>query len=583
MKLIRFILIFGALWGSLIKAQEDSLNVELKKIHKKTNILKEKDSLREVLLREEFANLAAPKSAELEKYKKELRRIREDDSLRLAQEKEEINRLREKVEPHLVQFDHKILFKIYSGLGPFSAKDRALNATQQIEKVFEGKIYIKDSLKAQKAHNYINILYSGNIITSISEEDALWEESTQEELADRYLNIIQTSVEASREAHTFENTVSRWLQALGIVVGFVLLSLLTDRLFGFVIRKIICSCERKEGGLEVKNYQVMNNRQLKKFLVRILKWLRIIIKIFLFGVSLSLIFIVFPATEHWMMMLLHWLSAPLKEVFDSFVEYIPNMLRIIIILIVGNYLNKLLRFITIEIEREKLRIKGFHTEWARPTYQLMRIFLVAFTIIMVFPFLPGADTSAFKGISVFFGVILSLGSSSAIANTIAGFIITYMRPFKVGDWIKVNDITGQVIEKTALVTRLRTINNEDVTVPNSMILTNKTINYSSSTPEKGLILNVEMSLRHDIPYHTINHLMIKAALETVGIEPSPAPYVLKNKILETNVVYQLNAYTLQPDRMFYIISDLNENLIKTFEEAGIPMLSPVYYPKPKTD
>ena len=232
-----------------------------------------------------------------------------------------------------------------------------------------------------------------------------------------------------------------------------------------------------------------------------------------------------------------------------------------------------------EIQRGVLSIKGFHTEWAVPTYQLLRICLIAFTIIMVFPYLPGADTSAFRGISVFFGVLISLGSSSTIANTIAGFIITYMRPFKLGDWIKMNDVVGEVIEKTALVTRIRTFNNEEITLPNSMILANKTINYSSS--KKGLVLSVDVRINYEVPFTTVNYLMIKAALETIGVEKIPRPYVLKTSINETSVTYQLNAYTMQADRMYFITSDLNENILRVFKEDGVDLYSPAFFPLPK--
>ena len=200
---------------------------------------------------------------------------------------------------------------------------------------------------------------------------------------------------------------------------------------------------------------------------------------------------------------------------------------------------------------------------------------------MIFPYLPGSDTSAFRGISVFFGVLLSLGSSSAIANTIAGFIITYMRPFQIGDWIKINDVTGEVIEKTALVTRLRTINNEDITVPNSMILTNKTTNYSSGQSDKGLIIPINLNINYDVDFEKVSELLKKAALMTDDVEKYPAPYVFKNKIDDTVINYQLNALTKKPERMYFIISDLNENILKVFKEEHIDLLSPRFFPKPK--
>jgi len=558
-------------------AQQDSVLHELKAIKETNNLLKIKDSLKAEILKEGLGNIVSPNSRELEKYKTELKKIKQEDSLRLVNQKIRIDKLRKKVHPYPVMLFHQKLFDVYSGLGPFSAKDRAVEAQENIGELYNKKIYLKDSLKIQRNQEYLNIMYQNDVITSVSQEDALWENVPQDSLANRYLHAIGKSIEDNRSSHQLENTALRWLMTLGIVLAFFTLLKLSRKLFRFLIRKIV---ERTTSGtpksLKFKNYEILSPRKLRIVLVRILKWMHLLVFFILIGLAVSLIFSIFPATEHWAYQFLHFITVPLKDVFHSLVNYIPNLFRIIVILIIGRYADKLLRYFSIEIQRGNLKINGFHEDWAKPTYNLLRICLIAFAVIMIFPYLPGSDTSAFRGISVFFGVLLSLGSSSAIANTIAGFIITYMRPFQVGDWIKVNNMIGEVIEKTALVTRLRTINNEDITVPNSMILTNETINFSSSSPEKGLIVNAEIYVKYNVPFNVVNELLIKAALETNGIIAVPKPYVFKNVLKETSVLYQLNAYTVTPQRMYFIKSDLNENILKVFSEAGIDLVTPLY-------
>ena len=563
--------------GIGITAQSDSILIEFKKIKEKNTLLTLKDSIRAAIVKEELDNIVSPKSKELNQYKKELQKIKSEDSLRLAQQKATIDQLREDAEPHPVTFFHKTLFNFYSGLGPFSAKDRAINAQVQIQNVFDKKVYFQDSLKIQSSQDYLNIMYKDDIITSVSQEDALWMNMTQDSLAVVYRDIINSSIEESRINHTFESVALRWLTAIAIIIGFIALVYFVRKMFRWVIRKLVLNTEVENPGIKINNYQFINPRQLKVFLVKVLKWLHVLVFFFLLSVAISFIFSVFPATENWAYLLIHWILDPIKDLGKSLYHYLPNLFRIAVILLIGRYVDKLLKYFSSEIEKGILTIKGFHTDWAKPTYHLLRIFLIGFVLIMIFPYLPGSDTSAFRGISVFFGVILSLGSSSTIANTIAGFIITYMRPFQIGDWIKVNDVTGEVLEKTALVTRLRTINNEDITVPNSMILTNKTTNYSSSSPEKGLILNADIYVKYDVPFITVNHLLIKAALETEGILAEPKPYVFKNKIAETNVLYQLNATTMLPEKMYFIKSDLNENILRVFSEAGIDLMTPQYY------
>ena len=560
--------------GTNFQAQTDSIQIELKKIKEKNALLTLKDSIRAAIVKEELDNIVSPKSKELDQYKKELLKIKREDSLRLAEQKATIEHLRKDVEPFPVKLYHKKLFNFYSGLGPFSAKDRAINTEKQIQTIFDSKVYQPDSLRLQSNEEYINILYQGDIISSISREDALWENVSQDSLAIRHKELINSSIQEARDAAGFQNTAMRWLMAVGIVIGFVVLTNLIRRFFRWLMRKLVFDTVNETEGIKIKNYQFLDRNELKKIVVKILKYVHVALFVVLFGIAISSLFSIFPATESWAYTLLDWIWLPIKDLSKSLYYYLPNLFRILVIIVIARYISKVLRYFSLEIEKEELKIKGFHSDWAKPTFHLLRICLFAFTLIIIFPYLPGSDTSAFRGISVFFGVILSLGSSSAISNTIAGFIITYMRPFKIGDWIKVNDVTGEVLEKTALVTRLRTINNEDITVPNSMILTNKTINYSSPCPEKGLILNVDIDVSQDVPFHKVNELLIIAAKNTHGIIHVPEPYVFKLKIKENSIAYQLNATTYNPERMYFIQSDLVENVLKIFREQNIDLITP---------
>lgn len=582
--LIIFVLVLWCFFGAEFTyaqnlSKVDSIEIELNKIKQRNSLFKIKDSIRAELLKSELNNVVNPNSKELEKYKNELLQIKKEDSLRLSQQREAVERLRKNAIPYPVRLYNQTLFNVYSGLGPFSAKERASSSQAEIQKLYEKKLYFKDSLKLQNTQEYINIVYQGSIITSVSKEDALWENATQDSLAKIYLNSINSGIEENRISHTFENTAIRWAMAIGIIASFVFVVYCMRKLVRWLTKKLLLKTGSDFDGFKIKNYQFLSPRKFRMILIKVIRYTHIILFLILSGIAISIIFSIFPATEHWAYMLMHWIKEPLKDLGISLYDYLPNLLRIVVVLVIGRYLDKLLKYFSIEIERGILKMRGFHRDWAKPTYHLLRICLIAFVIIMIFPYLPGSDTSAFRGISVFFGVLLSLGSSSAIANTIAGFIITYMRPFQIGDWIKVNDAIGEVIEKTALVTRLRTINNEDITVPNSMILTSKTTNYSSASADKCLIIPIDININFDVPHEKASELLIKAALQTKHIVTNPHPYVFKNKIQDTYISYQLNAFTKNPERMYFIISDLNENILKVFKENDIDLLSPRFYAK----
>jgi small-conductance mechanosensitive channel len=167
-------------------------------------------------------------------------------------------------------------------------------------------------------------------------------------------------------------------------------------------------------------------------------------------------------------------------------------------------------YIAGEIESEKLKITGFYPDWAQPTFNIIRFLLYVFMIAMIYPYLPGSNSGVFQGISVFVGLIVSLGSSTAIANIIAGLVITYMRPFRIGDRIKLGETEGNVIEKTPFVTRIRTPKNEVVTIPNSFIMSSHTTNYSSSARDYGLIIHSKVTFGYEVPKEEVLDLLIHA-------------------------------------------------------------------------
>ena len=240
------------------------------------------------------------------------------------------------------------------------------------------------------------------------------------------------------------------------------------------------------------------------------------------------------------------------------------------------YVIRFVRYIFHEIEAEKLKLSGFHADWAMPTYSIVKFLLYAFMFVLIFPYLPGSDSNIFKGVSVFIGVLFSLGSSSAIANMVAGLVITYMRPFKIGDRIKIGDVTGDVVEKTLLVTRIRTIKNEVITIPNSSVLIGNTTNYSSEAIEKGLIIHTTVTIGYDVPWKDMHQALIDAALRTNLILDEPKPFVLQTSLEDFYVSYQINAYTREAGKQALIYSNLHQNIQDVCNERGIEILSPHY-------
>ena len=235
-----------------------------------------------------------------------------------------------------------------------------------------------------------------------------------------------------------------------------------------------------------------------------------------------------------------------------------------------------LYFLKSEIEKGDLKITGFYPDWANPTYQIVRILVFAFMIVVIFPYLPNNDSRVFQGVSVFLGFLFTFSSAGSLSNIIAGLVLTYMRLFSIGDRVKIGEITGDVIEKSLLVTRIRTIKNEIISIPNSTVMNSHTINYSSDAPEKGLVVHTTVTIGYDVPWRDVHQTLIDAALKTNYILQEPMPFVLQTSLDDFYVSYQINAYTREANKQALIYSTLHQNIQDICNERGIEIMSPHY-------
>jgi small-conductance mechanosensitive channel len=330
--------------------------------------------------------------------------------------------------------------------------------------------------------------------------------------------------------------------------------------------------------LTIKKFKLLNAKQILNVLLFFLQIVKYLVTFFQLFITLPIVFRLFPDTKHISDTLFGYILTPLKNIFFGTVKYIPNLITIIVILIVTHYVIRALRFFSIQIAREKLVLPRFYPDWAEPTFNILRVLLWAFAVAIIYPYLPGSDSRAFQGVSVFVGIIFSLGSSSAIGNLVAGLVITYMRPFKIGDRIKINEAVGFVVEKTLMVVRIKTHKNEYVTFPNMMILTSSITNYNTSTDEdeEGLILYATITFGYNTPWEIVHEVLINAALETDHVLKRPKPFVLQTKMDDFYCNYQINLYTKEIDNVPRIYSELYENIQNGFHERGIDMTAAHY-------
>jgi small-conductance mechanosensitive channel len=290
----------------------------------------------------------------------------------------------------------------------------------------------------------------------------------------------------------------------------------------------------------------------------------------------TIVFSFFEATSHWAERLVGNIKQPIVSTLMGIWNYLPHLLAIGVIYFIARSITRIIRWVFLEVERENLRFVGFYSEWALPTYQLVRLVIVVFTLIAMFPHFPGADTSHFKGISVFIGLIISLGGSGTVGHAVSGVMLTYMRPFQVGDRVQIDDTLGDVVEKTILVTRIRTAKNVDITIPNGSVLSSHIVNYSAMAQEEGVILHTSVTLGYDVAWRQVHAIMKSIAGETADVIASPEPFVLQKALGDCSVEYELNVYSRLPSATPRILSELHAGMQDAFSAAGIEILSPVY-------
>lgn len=507
---------------------------------------------------------------------KRLADVESKDSLRKARQQGRIALLRSRQKGIPVTPFLDTLFYVYGKIGPFGPSDRAHNTSNKIRKLADDPLFAADSVKVSPNEDIIDVTYNDLILLSITDDDALWLNEDKNSVAEGYAAMIRKSVLDYKEANSLKSMLIRVAWLLLILLIFSGIIYLVNRFFSRLRRKIVQEKDKFFKGIKVKDYPLLNPQKQLGMAYSVLKVVRIIIILLIVYITLPFVFSIFPWTKGIADSLISWTLAPIKAMLAAMLGYLPKLLTILVIYLVTRYLVKFINYLAGEVSKGALNIKGFYPDWAMPTASVVKFLLYAFMFVIIFPYLPGSDSKIFQGVSVFLGILFSLGSSSAIANIIAGFVITYMRPFKIGDRIKIGELTGDVIEKNMLVTRLRTIKNEEITVPNASILSGHTINYTSSARELGLILHTTATIGYDVPWRKVHELLIAAALATDGVVKERKPFVLQTSLDDFSVAYELNAYTDHPENMAVIYSGLHQNIQDRFNEAGIEIMSPHY-------
>jgi small-conductance mechanosensitive channel len=494
----------------------------------------------------------------------------------LAQNDQESVSAQEK-QGYPVLVDGYQIYRVRQSLGAASAQERAARISAALEDLATAQDFDPGQFHTVDEDGVTTIRYGDQLITIINDAEARGTGLPRNALAQQYVRYLQEKLPIARQEHAPQYLWRAGVYAGIAVVIYVAVVWLVIAGTRWILLKVGTSATARIKGIKIQQAEIVQGARLTALLASLLRLLRVAIILIATYVLLVTAFSYFPWTRAHGQRLLAYVVNPLVSMTDAALAYLPKAVYISVILVVTHYLVRFIRVIAGQVDNGRIRFPGFYPEWVQPTYKIVRVLMYAFAAVLIYPYLPGEQSPAFKGVTVFLGVLLSLGSTSAVANFVAGIILIYTRGFRRGDWVTIGENTGEVVNQSMLATHLRTIRNEEITIPNSVVLGSFVTNFSLQAQEQGVVLHTAVTIGYDAPWRTIHKLLIDAARRTPCIVESPAPFVLQADLEDSYVKYEINAYTNQPLRMPFIYSDLHANIQDCFYEAGVEIMSPVFH------
>jgi small-conductance mechanosensitive channel len=479
-----------------------------------------------------------------------------------------------------VTLDGATLFTL-RGIRDFPAKLRAKAVAERLRDAAADPSFSADALQAREEKDRTSLAYGDKLLLWITDLDAEDAGIHRNLLAE----VVRGRILAGVEQYRREREPQRvWRNAgFAAAASLGLLALLFLLRWGF--RRLRATAERRLrghlDGLEAQSRSLLQARRIGALIDGLLVTLQWLAYLAIAAVFTQFVLGLFPWTRPLATFLFALVIQPLRTMRDGLLQALPDLAFLVVLTIVVRYVLKLARLFFGGIEAGTIKVASFEPDWAWPTYRILRVAIVAFALVIGYPYIPGSSSEAFKGISIFLGVIFSLGSTSFISNIIAGYTMVYRRAFRVGDRIKVDDHFGDVTEVGLQVTRLRSPKNEQIVLPNSQVLGSNLINYSALAHNEGLILYTRVGIGYETSWRQVEAMLLQAADRTEGLLKEPRPFVLQKELGDFAVTYEVNGYTDRPLEMLRLKSEMHRNILDLFNEYGVQIMTPAYEGDPE--
>ncbi len=351
---------------------------------------------------------------------------------------------------------------------------------------------------------------------------------------------------------------------------------------GAIAKRMLRLAGEAAGHIKIGGAEIVHRERALRFVASTLRigfWVIVLLVTYEWlGYVLGL----FPYTRPWGEGLTAFLVATAVGILAAMARAIPDLLIVVVIISIARVVNGLLARFFDGVQSRRVHVAWMDADSARPTRRLATIGVWIFALVMAYPYIPGSDSEAFKGLSVLIGLMISIGGSGIVGQAASGLILMYTRTYRPGEYVRIVDHEGTIVEMGMFTTRLRTGLGEELSLPNSLVLGAVTKNYSRALTGEGFVVDATVTIGYDAPWRQVHAMLIEAARRTEGVLATPSPRVFQTALSDFYAEYRLvcQATPSEPRPRAEVLSSLHANIQDVFNEHGVQIMSPHYLGDP---
>ncbi len=480
----------------------------------------------------------------------------------------------------VVWVDGRPLFKVAGLAATMPAQKRADRVAERIEELAADPSVDPSKLRIEPFGGTRPILYGEKLIVVVTAPDAGLLGIDVDTGAEAFKRRIAEAIGEYR----VDRTPERMRAGAATAVAALVVAAFLVALALWLARRAHAALDRRyQHRLQtvgIQSFQILHADQIRAAIHRAISIARTIVVAVVLFAAIDYALSSFPWTRRVGLELLSFILDPLHSIGKGFVAHLPNVAFLVVLVVVVRYLLRLMRLFFEAVGGGRVALHGFDSSWADPTYKLLRLVVVVFSLVVAYPYIPGSQTDAFKGISIFLGFAFSLASTTAISNIVAGYALIYRGAFKPGDRIRAGDVVGIVTRSRLQSTHLRTAKNEEVILPNAQLMGGTIVNYSSLVGTAGPLASVTVGIGYETPWRQVEAMLLMAAGRTEGVSREPAPFVWHRELGDFCVSYELNVHAQDASGIEKVRTALSRNVLDVFNDYGVQIMTPAYETDP---